>query len=134
MPSLERVRLSFRTEVTVNTMMDDILARIFRPAPGNGKTLPISKSFLPRLQFMQFDMEGRQDVPFSWDKLPQLYHRGHQRSLVLKTTIKRLDITDETAIQLLQLSNVGLDLQIFDISIGRDFLQNFRKRMHEQGV
>jgi hypothetical protein len=34
----------------------------------------------------------------------------------------------------LQLADEGLDLQIFDISIGGCFLENFRKRMCEQGV
>jgi hypothetical protein len=136
MPSLERVRLSFRTGViVVKTMMDNILARIFRPARGNSNTVedPTSESFLPCLQFMECDTDER-DAPFSWDQIPQLYHQGRQRSLVLKTTIKKMDITDETAIQLLRLSDKGLDLQIFDISIGGDFLQNFRKRMCEQSV
>jgi hypothetical protein len=118
--------------------MDDILARIFRPAPASGIILVegldhTPESFLPRLQFMECNTVGR-DAPFAWDRIPQLYRQGHRRSLALKTIVNKSDISDETALQLLQLADEGLDLQIFDISIGGCFLENFRKRMCEQGV
>jgi hypothetical protein len=41
---------------------------------------------------------------------------------------------DETALQLLQLVDEGVDLQISDQSIGGDFLENFRNGTHKQGV
>ena len=135
-PSLEQIRLSFDSRLRVSTMMDDILARIFRPAPASGSTLVeghTADSFLPHLQSMECHTLWR-DPTFSWDCIPQLYRQGHRRSLVLKTMVKKSDISDETALQLLQLADEGLNLEIFDMSIGGCFLENFRKRMREQGV
>ena len=69
-----------------------------------------------------------------------LYGQFLDRSvLVLITTlssvIHKLDITDETALQLLQLTDEGLHLQIFDLSMGGcNFLKRFRERMCEQGI
>jgi len=117
-------------------MMDDILVRIFRPAPGSGSILVESHTpepFLPRLQFMECNTVER-DAPLSWDCIPQLYRQGHRRSLALGTIVNKSDITDETALQLLQLAGEGRNLQIFDISIGGYFPENFRKRICEQGV
>jgi len=136
-PSLERLRLSFRHGLGVNIMMDDILARIFRPAPGSSNSSgddPASGSFLPLLQFMECTTLGRY-APFTWDRIPQLYRQGHQRSLTLSSVVHKLDITDETALQLLELTDEGLDLQIFDLSMGGcNFLKKFRERMCEQGI
>ena len=135
-PSLERIHLSFETEIDVSAMMDDILARIFRQVPASGSILVeghTAESFLPHLQFMECSTVWRDPI-FSWDRIPQLYRQGHRRSLVLKTTVEKSDISDETALQFLQLADEGLNLQIFDISVGGYFLENFRKRMCEQGV
>ena len=134
-PTLERIHLSSDI-LGLNKLMDDVLARLFRPAPASGIILVeghTPESFLPRLQFMECNTVER-DAPFSWDRLPQLYRQGHRRSLVLKTIVNKSDISDETALQLLKLADEGLELQIFDISIGGYFLENFRKRMCEQGV
>jgi hypothetical protein len=72
-------------------------------------------------------------APFSWDSIPELYRRGYRRSVTLKAFATHADITDETALQLLQLTEEGVDLQIVDLTMGGDFLQNFRKRC-AQGV
>jgi hypothetical protein len=68
--------------------------------------------------------------PFSWNHIPQLYRQGHRRSLTLKSAAKESHITDETALQLLKLTDEGVDLQIHDrtTNAGGDFLHNFRKR------
>ena len=132
-PTLERIHLS--SNYINKPKMDNVLAQIFLPAPGSGSTLVeghTADSFLPRLQFMECNTAF--SSPFSWDRIPQLYRQGHRRSLVLKTMVKKSDISDETALQFLQLADEGLDLQIFDFSIGGCFLENFRKRMCEQGV
>ena len=135
-PTLEQIHLSFNSGLKVNGMMDDILTRIFCPAPTSGSILVeghTPESFLPRLQFMKCNTLSRH-APFSWDCIPQLYCQGHHRPLVLKTIINNADITDETAIRLSQLADEGLDLQVFDALIDGCFLANFRKRMCEQGV
>jgi hypothetical protein len=130
MPSLERIYLSFYTELPVNAMMDGILARIFCPAPGSSD-ISVEDStpqpFLPHLQFMECDTYNEY-APFSWDRIPLLCHQGHRRSLMLKIHVKDVDISDEIALQLLQLADEGLDLQINQNSSGH-FLENFRKRM-----
>ena len=135
-PTLEQIHLSFDSAFSVKTIMDDILPRIFRPAPGSGSILVeghTPEPFLPRLQFVECNAVGR-NAPLSWDCIPRLYRQGHRRSLALKTIVNKSDINEETALQLLQLADEGLNLQIFDISIGGYFLENFRKRMCGQGV
>ena len=76
--------------------------------------------------------------PFSTlllDHIPQLYHRGTRRSLTLKFfTNGRRTITDETALQLLQLVDDGVDLEISNLVEGGDFLKDFRNRMHKQSL
>ena len=88
---------------------------------------------IPRLQFVECNAVGR-NAPLSWDCIPRLYRQGHRQSLALKTIVNKSDINEETVLQLLQLADEGLNLQIFDISIGGYFLENFRKRMCGQGV
>jgi hypothetical protein len=96
--------------------MDDILARIFNSPPGNS-TIPSEdasrESFLPRLQFMECTTSCG-TAPFSWNHIPQLYRQGHRRSLTLKSAAKESHISDETALQLLKLTDEGVDLQILD--------------------
>jgi hypothetical protein len=136
MPSLERIELTFDWRVSnISTIMDDVLARIFHPAPDSSNISveePTHQSFLPRLQYMCCKSPELVD-PFSWERIPQLY-RGHRRSLVVNTVVNKADITDETAFQLLQLADEGLDLQIFDASMGGYFLDIFRKRTFGQIV
>ena len=50
---------------------------------------------------------------------------------MLKSSANGSHITDETALQLLNLTNEGVDLQILDIMTegGGDFLENFRKEV-----
>lgn len=135
-PTLERIHLSFYYGFGVRPIMDDILARIFLPVPVSDSNLvegPTIESFLPCLQFLECNTR-EQNAPVSWDCIPRLYHQGHRRSLMLKTIVSKSDISDETALQLLQLADEGCDFQIFDASIGGCFLKNARKRMREQGV
>ena len=136
MPSLEHIELTFDWRVTsTSTIMDDVLARIFHPAPDSSNISveePTHQSFLPCLQYIRCKATQLVD-PFSWERIPQLY-RGHRRSLVVNTVVKKADISDETAFQLLQLADEGLDLQIFDASMGGYFLDIFRKRTLEQIV
>ena len=119
--------------------MDGILARIFCPPPGGSDISgedPAPNSFLPRLQFMECTTISEAYAPFSWHRIPSLYRQGHQRSLTLSAVVYELDITDATALQLLQLADEGLDFRIFDFSRDtrdRDFFKNFRERVCEQG-
>ena len=131
MPSVERLRLHFRLP---NGIMDDILARIFNSPPGNS-TIPSEdashESFLPYLQFMECTtFDGTE--PFSWNRIPRFYRQGHRRSLTLKSAAKESHISDDTALQLLKLTDEGVDLQILDTTptkVGGNFLENFRKRV-----
>ena len=78
-------------------------------------------------------MDGR-IAPFHWDSISELYRQVHQQSVMLKAFATHADITDETTLQLLQLTDEGLDLQIVDLKMGGDFLQSFRKRRYAQGA
>lgn len=109
--------------------MDDILIRIFESVPEDHTCEP----FLPRLQFIECKMADPV-APFSWDYVPILYRNGHRRSLALRAFARKSHMTDETAAQLLQLVDEGVDLQIIDDFKGGNFLENFRNRMHEQEV
>ena len=71
---------------------------------------------------------------FSWDSIPDLYHLGHQQSVTLKAFASHEDISDGSALQLLQLTNEGIDLQIVDLTMGGDFLLNFREKRYMQGI
>jgi hypothetical protein len=127
-PSLERIQLSYLTpSYSKRGILDDILTRIFHSVPEDRTP----GSFLPRLQFIECKMEGFV-APFSWSSIPKLYRHGHRRSLKLKAFVCKSNIPDDTAIQLLQLVDEGVDLQIVDLTMGGDFLENFRNRMHEE--
>jgi hypothetical protein len=132
MPSLERLQLHTRVSSVADGVMDDILARIFNSPPSN-TTIPeetCSESFLPRLQFMECRAPFA-TAPFSWKHIPQLYRQGHRRSLTLKSFTKESYISDKTALQLLKLTDEGVDLQIVDMTTRApgDFLENFRKKV-----
>ena len=131
MLSLEHLQLHFRSVRNPQGVMDDILARIFNSPPANS-AIPeetFSKTFLPRLQFME--IRTLATAPFSWNHLPQLYRQGHCRSLTLKSAAKESHISDDTALELLKLTDEGVDLQILDTTTraGGDFLENFRKKI-----
>jgi hypothetical protein len=133
-PSLERLQLQFWSVENAEGVMDDILARIFN-SPPDDSTFPSEEasrqSFLPRLQFMECMIPLTAFAPFSWDHIPGLYRQGHRRSLTLKSAAQASHIDDETALQLLKLTDEGVDLQIRDETTARggDFLKNFRKRV-----
>ena len=132
-PSLEHLRIHFCSVQHSDGVMDDILARIFNSPPDNSTIQSEAarrESFLPRLQFMEYVSISRY-APFSWDHIPELYRQGHRRSLTLKSAAKASHITDETALQLLELADEGVDLQIRDQTTrgGGDFLENFRKKV-----
>ena len=78
--------------------------------------------FLPCLQFMECT------TPFSWDHILQLYQLGHRHSLTLKFPTNISQTNKETAVELLNFVEEGAKFQIFDDSVGGDFLENFRKR------
>ena len=132
-PSLERIRLSFlSTHAVAKDIMDDILTRIFYSVPECR-----APTFLPHLQLIEYQINDGPysgPPPFSWDYIPKFYRDGHRRSLKLRVFTRQLKMTDQTAVQLLQLVNEGVDLQIIDETIGGDFLENFKNQIHEQGV
>jgi len=134
MPSLEHLRLDVLQNRSHDGEMDDILARIFR-SPSSTSAIPPEEPtrelFLPRLQFMECT-GGNPEFPlFSWDYMPQLFREGHRRSLTLKSVAYPSHISDETASQLLNLVDEGVDLKIFDetTDAGGNFLENFRKKV-----
>jgi hypothetical protein len=134
LPSLEHLCLRFRGGFKSTTVMDDILTRIFCSVPSSSDNLVDAvslESFLPNLRFMEC-CTNWVPAPFSWDRIPQLYLEGHRQSLTLKCAARSSDISDETALQLLQLADKGLNLQIPDKTEDGDFLQKFRNRMREQ--
>ena len=133
LPSLEHLFLRLRGKFESTTVMDDILTRIFRSVPGSSDILvntPL-ESFLPNLQFMECWADWTH-APFSWDRIPQLYLQGHRQSLTLKCAASSLDISDETALRLLQLVDEGFDLEIPEEIRNGDFLENFRNRIREE--
>jgi hypothetical protein len=132
-PSLERLRLHFWSVQNADGVVDDILARIFN-SPSNNSTISSEGAsrefFLPYLQFMECTTSCG-TAPFSWNRIPQLYRQGHRCSLTLKSTAKESHISDETALELLKLTDEGVNLQILDktTKVGGDFLKNFRKKV-----
>ena len=70
---------------------------------------------------------------FSWNCVLQLYCKSHRHSLTLNFPTNRSQTPDETAIKLLKLVEEGAKFQIFDYSMGGDFLENFTMRMGKEG-
>lgn len=122
-PSLECIRLCFWLVYgDEEAVMDDILIRIFYSNPEDRTAEP----FLSHLQFIECKMASPVP-PFSWASIPKFYRdNGHRRSLALRAFAHKSDITDQTAVQLLELADEGVDLQIVDEVRGGDFLENFR--------
>jgi hypothetical protein len=136
MPSLERLQIHFWPKQNADGVMDDILARIFSSPPAIRSEEASRQSFLPHLQFMECIPAFTTTFPlFSWDRIPQLHRQGYRRSLTLKSTAEESHISDDTALQLLKLTDEGVNLQILDKTtrMGGDFLENFRKRMSREG-
>ncbi|KIM37351.1 hypothetical protein M413DRAFT_277990 [Hebeloma cylindrosporum] len=132
-PSLEHLELSFNV-FGICAAVDHLLTHIFHPAPSNRSDIsfeegPTPESFLPRLQCLHFSRD-----PFPWDRIPQLYRHGHRKSLALKFTTHGSPFTRETALQLLQLTDEGVDLKIVDKTTGVELLENLRKRMFSLSV
>ena len=136
-PSLERLQLCFDWVFEDTIVMDDFFTRLFRSAPSSIfsdiSTNASLGSFLPHLQFMECSAQSS-ITPFSWDHMVQLYRQGHRRSLILTSDAYHSHITDETALQLLQLADEGVGLQIRDRRIDGDFLESFRNRMRKNSV
>jgi len=128
--SLEHLGLRFRDGVNPDTVMDDILTRIFRSVP-RSNDIWVPDSFLPNLRSMEYRRSWA-GAPLSWDRLPELYRQGHRKSLTLKCAASTFDMSNEIALRLLQLVDEGIDLQIPDIYKDGDFLENFRIRMREE--
>jgi len=128
--SLEVLRLCFKWGFLDISIMNDIITRIFCAAPGCNLSVEaaIPDYLLPRLQ----SIEIMPFAPYLWDQLPQLYRQGQRKTLKLKSAAFKSHITDETASQLLQLLDEGVDLQILDETVGGDFLENFKIRIHER--
>ena len=135
--SIERLQLCFDWVFEDTIVMDDFFTRLFRSAPSsivNDISMNASLGyFLPHLQFMECSAQSS-ITPFSWDHIAQLYRQGHRRSLILTSDAYHSRITDETALQLLQLADEGVKLHIRDRTIDGDFLENFRNRMRKNSV
>jgi len=130
--SLEYLCLRFRDGVNPAIVMDDILTRIFCSVPRSSDIrvdAPFD-SFLPNLRSMEY-YRSWEGPPLSWDRIPELYHQGHRRSLTLKCSAFNRDIRYQTALRLLQLVDEGVDLQIPHATQNGDFLENFRNVMRE---
>ncbi|KIM39383.1 hypothetical protein M413DRAFT_198594 [Hebeloma cylindrosporum] len=135
-PTLERLRLSSMWKYGDGDVPYDILTRIFWAVPSSRNIRrgnPTHEPFLPRLQVVECTTD-ESFLSFSWDDIPRLYSRGHRRSVTLKAFATHSDMTDETALRLLRLTEEGVDLEIGDLTESGDFLQNFRKRMCVEGV
>jgi hypothetical protein len=57
-----------------------------------------------------------------------IFKGKYRQSLTLKCAASNSDISDETALRLLQLVDEGFDLQIPEETEVGDFLENFRNR------
>jgi len=113
-------------------ILDDILTRMSRRTPEsdvNSVEGAASESFLPHLQLVDCGANDETISPFTWDLIPRLYYQGQRWSLTLKSWAHESHISDETALQLLQLVEEGVDLQICELTTRRDLLKKFRERM-----
>lgn len=114
--------------------MDDILTRMSLTTPdssaisGEGAT---SESLLPRLRLLDCGARYENAYPFTWDRIPPLYYQGQRWSLTLESQAHESHMSEETALQLLQLVEEGADLRISNLATSEDFLENFRDRMNE---
>ena len=126
-PSLEHIQLSSSWLFGNRTIIDVILTRTFLSVPTISVENPTSESFLPHLRFIECRTDRFASL-VSWGYIPELYRHGHRQSLTLKGFAHESDITDQTALQLLQLTDEGVDLQIVDLTKGGNFLENFRNR------
>ena len=128
-PSLEHLILRFRWRSEDAASMDDILTCM---TPGGGAT---SELFLPHLLYFEYGGDTSDTASlFTWDRIPQLYYQGHRRSLTLKARARQSHIPDETALELLQLVDEGVDLRILDWETKEDLLEKFKKSKMEQVV
>ena len=114
--------------------MDKIVTRIFYSVPGDNISVEdrVHEFFLPHLQFIEVKMDNT-GTPLSWASLLKSCREGHRRSITLRVLVRKSDLSDDLAVQLLQLTDEGVDLQIIDKVTG-DLLEDFRNRMHEQVV
>jgi hypothetical protein len=129
-PSLERLFLAFQWKFEDIAIVDDIFTRLSRTNPNSDVSSvegATSELFLPRLRSLDFESDNATISPFTWDRIPQLYHQGHRRSLTLKSWAHKSHISDETALEVLHLIKEGVDLQIYDFETSRDFFKDFRK-------
>jgi hypothetical protein len=134
-PFLERLYLPFSWP-TCTAKLDDMFTRM------SGTTLDSDVSsvegaalgsFLPHLRFLECRASPNPTIySFTWDLIPHLYHQGHRWSLTLDFWVHESVISDETALQLLQLVEEGADLRICEVDTKRDLLKKFRKRMREE--
>jgi len=132
-PSLESLCLtSWKFEDTA--IVDDLFIRMSRSTPLSSVEGAASGSFLPHLHFMDCGALSDAISPFNWDLIPKLYYQGNRRSLSLKSRAHESHISDETALQLLQLVEEGVDLQICELWTGSDFLKIFRERMKKEKI
>ena len=116
-PSLERFFLEFDWKFEDIAIMDDIFARLSRTTPNGDVSLvegATSESFLPYLRYLECGANNATVSPFTWDRIPQLYHQGHRRSLTLKSWAHKSHISDATALELLHLIDEGVDLHCAD--------------------
>jgi hypothetical protein len=128
-PSLESLCLTSFWKCEDTAIVDDIFIRMSRLTPVSSVEGATSGSFLPHLQFVDCVILSDTNSPFNWGLIPKLYYQGNRRSLSLKSRAHESHISDETALQLLQLVEEGVKLQICELWTTRDFLKIFRERM-----
>jgi hypothetical protein len=134
-PFLESLCFTTAWKFEDTAILDDILTRMSCAMLGSGVN-PVegaaSGSFLPHLQLMKCGAINETISPFTWDLIPQLYYQGNRWSLTLDSRAHESHISDETALQLLQLVEEGADLQICELTTRRDLLKKFKKRMRKK--
>lgn len=132
-PFLESLCLPFAFTVEDTAIMDDIFTRMSRSTPVSSVEGTASGSFLPHLQYIECG--AIDDIfPFTWALIPQLYHQGHRRSLTLECRAGgayESQISDETALELLQLVEEGVALQIYSRD-EKDLLKKLRKKLRRK--
>ena len=132
-PFLECLYLS-SSWPTCAAVLDDMFTRMSRTTLDSDISSvadAASGSFLPHLRFLECRANTETIAPFNWDLIPHLYRQGHRWSLTLDSSTHESHISDETALQLLQLVEEGVDLRICEVKMRRD-LKKFRKKMREK--